>query len=66
MSDQTDEKLKSTLESFWTVCPEPGQGKEYDHLIDGIASDEQGASRLVGSGESQTGSEVRIRFKSKG
>jgi hypothetical protein len=57
-------ELREKLEALWTVCPVPGHGQENDVYIDGVDSDEAGASRLVGSGESgPTGSEVRIKFR---
>jgi hypothetical protein len=59
------QKLKDQLAALWTVCPAPNQGSEHDQFIDGIESDDTGASRIVGSGKGAGGSGVRIKFRGK-
>lgn len=55
-------KLKDQLEAIWTICPAPGEKKEYDRYVDmgSMGSTEAGATRNPYG--NATGTEVRIKF----
>ena len=56
-----EQELKEKLEALWTVCPEKAGYTEDDQYIEGLDSDEAGATRI--KDESGNGTGVRIKFR---